>query len=338
MWILDFIKWQKIDVIRWENPEEYLLIKKFERPLDEIKDNATLIVDPGQAAIFVHNGKIEAIQLESWKWTLDTENVPFITSFKNIMRGLESPDKAAIYFVKVTEILNQKWGTKNPIKYMDPEYNFPVKLRAFWNISFKIDNLENLWINFIWTRNEVTVDEIRNLIVDRLLWDITSDFAWMWITYTQIDSKRAQIAKEFESKVNSEISELWLKVTDFRIEDTNFDEETEKLIMKISQQTATAKAMNQLGDVNAKAMDTYKTTKQLDILQEAAWNEWSMWWMMWTFVWMNMWQQIAWMSNSSWASSDDAELKLAKLKSMLDKWLISQQEYDEKKKDILSNM
>jgi hypothetical protein len=46
MGLLDFIKGQKIDIIRWENPEPFLLIKKFDRPLDEIKDDATLIVEP----------------------------------------------------------------------------------------------------------------------------------------------------------------------------------------------------------------------------------------------------------------------------------------------------
>ncbi len=81
MWIMNFFKWQAIDVIRWENPESYLLVKRWDRPFDEIKNDATLIVNPGQTAIFVHNGKIEAIQTEWWKWNLETKNVPFITAF-----------------------------------------------------------------------------------------------------------------------------------------------------------------------------------------------------------------------------------------------------------------
>jgi membrane protease subunit (stomatin/prohibitin family) len=55
MGIFDFIKGQFIDVIRWENPENYLIVKKFERSLDEIKDTTNLIVEPGYAAIFIHN-------------------------------------------------------------------------------------------------------------------------------------------------------------------------------------------------------------------------------------------------------------------------------------------
>jgi membrane protease subunit (stomatin/prohibitin family) len=54
-----------------------------------------------------------------------------------------------VFFVKTTEILNQKWGTKNPVKYVDPVYNFPVKLRAFGNFSFKISDVEKFWNNYV---------------------------------------------------------------------------------------------------------------------------------------------------------------------------------------------
>lgn len=293
MWMFDFLKWQFVDVIRWENPENYLLVKKFERNLDEIKDNTNLIVDPGYGAIFVHNGKIEAIQTEWWKWELTTENIPFITALKSWKRLWESNDKASVYFVKTTEILNQKWGTKNPVKYIDAKYGFPVKLRAFWNLTLKISDIENFWINYIWTRSEVTVDEINWVVVDRLLQQITSVLASDAYSYVDIDAKRVEIAKKLETQVNAEIEILGLNITDFRIEDTNFDEETEKLIMKVSEQTANKRAMNELSDVNDKAMENYTKTKQLDIMQDAANNEWAVWGMVWTVVWMNIWNQIS---------------------------------------------
>jgi membrane protease subunit (stomatin/prohibitin family) len=83
------------------------------------------------ASIFIHNGKIESIQEEPGKWSLETDNTPFLSSIKNIMSGFETHDKAQIYFVKKNHITNQKWGTPNSITYIDPAYDFPVELRAF---------------------------------------------------------------------------------------------------------------------------------------------------------------------------------------------------------------
>lgn len=336
--MFDFFKGQFVDVIRWENPENYLLVKKFSRNLDEIKDTTNLIVDPWYGAIFVHNWKVEAIQTEWWKWELSTENIPFLTALKSWKRLWESNDKSAIYFVKTTEILNLKWWTKNPVKYVDPKYSFPIKLRAFWNLTLKISDIEKFWLNYIWTRSEVSVDEIKEIVVDRLIGQITSILARDAYSYVDIDAKRVEIANKLESLVNAEIEILWLTITDFRIEDTNFDEETEKLIMKVSTQTANVKAMNELSDVSNKAMENYTKTKNLDIMQEAAWNDWAMWWMVGTVMWMNMWNMMNTNQTSSISSWDDTELKLEKLKSMLEKNLITQEEFDVKKKEILGNM
>ena len=337
MGLLNFFSWQAIDVIRWENPENYLLVKKWDRPFDEIKDDATLIVEPWQAAIFVHNGKIEAVQTEPGRWSLETDNIPFITAFKNILRGGESPDKAEVFFVKTTEILNQKWGTKNPVKYVDPVYKFPVKLRAFGNFSFKIKDLMKFWENYIWTRSEVTVDEIRNVIVDRILQYITDVLAESKLSYNEIDANRVELSEKIKEKLNEALWDLGLEITDFRIEDTNFTEDTEELIQKIASKTADAQAINQMWNVDASAMQNYATTRQLDALEKAAENEWNTGTMMWTFVWMNMGQNL-WGVASSNTIQDSPEAKLEKLKALLDKWLITKEDYEAKKKEILDNL
>ena len=336
MWIFDFFKWQFVDVIRWENPENFLLVKKFQRNLDEIKDDTTLIIDPGYASIFIHNWIVEAIQTQNWSFKLSTANIPFITSLKSLKRLWESNDKAWVYFIKTTEILNQKWWTKNPVKYIDSNYNFPVKLRAFWNFSFQIFDLEKFWLNYIWTRNEVSIDEITEIIVDRLLQSITSVLATNWYSYTEIDAKRVEIAQKLNENINSEIESLWLKITDFRIEDTNFDEETESLISKISSQTANKKSINELHDINTSSINNYQKTRQLDVMQDAANNSWNSWDMIWTVMWMNLWNQIlAWTNKNL---DDDFDIKVQKLKTMLDNNLITSEEFEQKKNELLKNI
>lgn len=341
MWIMNFFSWQAIDVIRWENPESYLLVKKWDRPFDEIKDGATLIVEPGQAAIFVHNGKIEAIQTEPGKWDLETANIPFITAFKNILKWGESPDKSSVFFIKTTEILNQKWGTKNPVKYMDPNYKFPVKLRSFGNFSFKISDIEKFWLGYVATRSEVTVDEISDIIVDRLLQYITDVFAESKLSYTEIDANRVELADKIKEKLNKQLGDLGLEITDFRIEDINFTEDTEELIQKISSKTADSQAINQMWNVSKEAMWNYATTRQLDAMEKAAENEWAAWSMMGTMVGMNvgqvMWTNMAWW-NSTNNQEESVEIKLQKLKNLLDKWLISEDDYNKKKDDILGSL
>jgi hypothetical protein len=92
-------------------------------------------------------------------------------------------------------------------------------------------------------------------------------------------------------------------------------------------------------NVSASAMQNYTTTRQLDAMEKAAENEWTSGAMMWTVVGMNMWQTM-WNAITWWNgnNNDSVEIKLEKLKNLLDKWLITQEDYEAKKKEILNSL
>ena len=338
MWIFSFGS-QKRDVIRWENPNPDLLAWKWEHEFDEIKNNSSLIIDPGLAAIFIKNWKIEAVETKSWKWSLETENTPFITSLKNILSGFESHEKASVFFLKIHEITNQKWGTPNSVTYIDPTYDFPVELRAFGNFSFKIIDLENFWTNYLWNRNQVLVDDIRMLITDRIVWNIASIFASKKISYNEIDSKTLEIAETLRDATKTDFEKLWLELVDFRIEDINFTDKTQNFIDKITDKKADVWAINASANISSDAMKNYKEIENLWIMRDAANNSWTWWDAMWAGIWMAMWMKMTEnMQNSTKNEESDFEAKLERLKNLLDKWLISKEDYEAKKKDILSQM
>ena len=338
MWIFSFGS-QKRDVIRWENPNPDLLAWKWEHEFDEIKNNSSLIIDPGLAAIFIKNWKIEAVETKSWKWSLETENTPFITSLKNILSGFESHEKASVFFLKIHEITNQKWGTPNSVTYIDPTYDFPVELRAFGNFSFKIIDLENFWTNYLWNRNQVLVDDIRMLITDRIVWNIASIFASKKISYNEIDSKTLEIAETLRDATKTDFEKLWLELVDFRIEDINFTDKTQNFIDKITDKKADVWAINASANISSDAMKNYKEIENLWIMRDAANNSWTWWDAMWAGIWMAMWMKMTEnMQNLAKNEESDFEAKLERLKNLLDKWLISKEDYEAKKKDILNEM
>ena len=338
MWIFDFLKSQKVDVIKWENPNPWIIISKWEHEMDEIKNNSSLIVDPGMAAIFVRNWKIEAIEKESWKWSLETGNIPVITSIKNFMSWFESHEKAEVYFLKTNEVTNQKWGTKNVITYVDPTYDFPVELRAFWNFSFKIVDVENFWLNYFANSKKVLTDDVRMLLTDRICGTVADLFANKKYSYNEVDSKTLEVANELKEATKEEFLKLGLELTDFRIEDINFSWVTMNFIDKISAKKADIASINVNANIDEKAFDKYKEMENLEILAKAAENEWTWWDVMWAWIGMAMWAKIV--ENMNWKDSDKVtpEEQLEKLKNMLDKKLISKDDYEAKKKEILANM
>ncbi|MEM7232092.1 MAG: SPFH domain-containing protein, partial [Planctomycetota bacterium] len=102
--------------------------------------------------------------------TLETQNLPILSTLKGWKYGFESPFKAEVYFVNTKRFNDLKWGTKNPIMLRDPEFG-PVRLRAFGTYEIKVDKADTFLKEIVGTDGHFTTDEItnqlRNMIVSR---------------------------------------------------------------------------------------------------------------------------------------------------------------------------
>ena len=131
---------------------------------------------------------------------------------------------------------------------------------------------------------------------------------------------------------------MWLELVDFRIEDINFTDKTENFIDKITSKKADIWAINAASNIDSNAMNNYKDLENLEIMKQAAWNSWTWWDAMWAGIWMAMWMKMTEnMQNKNSSTSESSEEKLLKLKDLFDKGLISSDDYEAKKKEILNN-
>ncbi|NLM17016.1 MAG: SPFH domain-containing protein [Candidatus Riflebacteria bacterium] len=270
---MGFFRNQMRSVIEWTNPSKEVLIWQWDGTNDELKNSSKLIVNPGQLAIFVYEGDIKAIHDYPGVFELRTSNIPFWTTLTKFMQGFESEHKARIYFVQTLTFTNLKWGTKTPVKYNDPVYKFPVGMRAFGNFSFKISKVREFFTNFAGIKSQVYVDDIRTVINDRIMQNMTTVFAKAGYSYAEIDSHRMDLAKALSEQVAPEFLTLGFEMQDFRIESTDFDEQTQERINKISDKIADVHSINAMSGINAGAMDAYAKTEQLEALKMAAKNE-----------------------------------------------------------------
>ena len=260
-------------VIEWKDASPDVLIWRWDGSDDELKNASKLIINPGQAAIFVYQGEIRALHEDPGMFEIRTGNIPFLTTLSKFMQGFKSEHKASIYFVKTNQMVNQKWGTKSPVKYNDPVYKFPVGMRAFGNFSFRITDIRMFFNEFAGNQEFLPVSSIRNVIVDRILQPMTDIFATAGFSYAEIDRNRMALSKKIQEAVAPEFYNLGFEMSDFRIENTDFDEKTQERIDKISDKMADVHAVNAMGDINASAMNAYAATEQLRALNTAASNE-----------------------------------------------------------------
>jgi membrane protease subunit (stomatin/prohibitin family) len=169
MGLFDRLRSELIDVIEWTDDSRDTVVYRFQRHGNEIKSGARLTVREGQTAVFVDEGRIADV-FTPGLYTLDTNNLPILTTFESWKYGFESPFKAEVYFVNTRRFTNEKWGTKNPIMLRDPEFG-PVRLRAFGTFGFHVTDAEAFLREVVGTSGDVdtaqVTDHIRNLVVSR---------------------------------------------------------------------------------------------------------------------------------------------------------------------------
>jgi membrane protease subunit (stomatin/prohibitin family) len=273
MGLFSGVKNQLRSVIEWKDPSPDILIWRWDGSGDELKNCSKLLVNPGQAAIFVYEGAVKAVHTQPGLFELATANIPFWTTVTKFMQAFESEHKANIYFIRSTEFLDQKWGTKGPIKYEDPKYKFPVGLRAFGNFAFRIVDPESFFVNIAGTRNYFSIAEVRTAIVDRMLTPLTDLMAESGFSYVEVDKNRVELAEQLFAGLKEILTKLGFELTDFRIENTDFDDETRARIGKIADKIAEAQAVSAMGQVDPNGMRNYAAIEQLAALRDAAKNE-----------------------------------------------------------------
>lgn len=241
MSVLNILRDQFVDIVEWLDDSNDTLAYRFDRHNNEIKNGAKLIVRPGQHAIFVSEGRI-ADEFTPGTYTLETKNLPILTTLENWKHGFSSPFKAEVYFFRTTEVMNRKWGTPAPVTLRDPELG-PVRLRAFGTYTLRIAEPRTLLQQLISTNREFRADQIQ----DQLRSYLVSGFAvWLGqgtVSVYDFASKYHDIGETVRDGLRDHVARYGLDVTHVVIENIGLPPEVEAALDRRTQ-------MNIVGDLN----------------------------------------------------------------------------------------
>ncbi len=327
MW--DGVKRQLRSVVQWDSPGADELFYRWSENGDEIKNASKLIVGPGQGCIFVYEGQVVGVMEEEGMVDLDTANIPFWTTIKKFMQAFESEHKVGLYFFKKTRILDQKWGTRSPIKYDDPKYKFPVSLMAFGNYSFKIEDAKAFFVSVLGPQEYYRVSDFREMMSSRISQPIADFLATSKHSYAEIDSQREEVSDELGEKLNADFLKLGFSLTDFRIEGTDFDEDTLARINKIADITASTHGAGIAGV-------SYSELQRLEAMKDAANNQVGAAGMM---MGMGVAGGLAGETmKQDTPAPKNLKDRLLQLKELFEADLISEDEYNAKKRSVLEEL
>jgi membrane protease subunit (stomatin/prohibitin family) len=242
MGLLDKLRGEFIDIIEWTQPSESeLLAYRFPRYDNEIKYGAKLTVREGQATAFVNEGQLADV-FAPGMYTLETHNLPILSTLKGWKYGFSSPFKAEVYFISTRRWTDQKWGTQNPIMLRDPEFG-PVRVRAFGTYAVQVVDPATFLRQLVATDPSFETYEItgqlRNTIVSRF----ADALGRSKLAVLDLAGNYDRIAKVALEGIGPDLAAMGLSLPAFYIENISLPPEVEQAL-------DTRTKMGVLGDLN----------------------------------------------------------------------------------------
>ena len=124
------------DVIKNNGSGELLI---WRQPEEDFNTNSTLVVMPGEEAIFIKGGTVEQV-FENGTYKLSTDNYPFISRLRNAFSGGISTFNCVVYFVRKADSKEIRWGTETPIQVRDKVWGVRTDARVRGAYKVRIEN------------------------------------------------------------------------------------------------------------------------------------------------------------------------------------------------------
>jgi len=228
MGLMDFIKKQFIDVLQWTEEGDGTLAWRYPMADMEIQNGATLVVRESQMALFVNEGRIADL-FGPGTYRLGTQTLPVLTNLQNWDKLFESPFKSDVYFFSTREQLDQKWGTPQPVTVRDPEFG-AVRLRAFGNYSFRIADPKAFHAGISGTRERYGVADLDGQLRGVVLQNISQAIAASGIPFLDLAANQQRFAEALTQQLGPEFARLGLQLQTFTVQNLSLPEELQKVL------------------------------------------------------------------------------------------------------------
>lgn len=258
MGLWDKLKGELVDIVEWLDSSSDALVHRFERYDNEIKYGAKLIVREGQAAVFVREGRLADV-FQPGTYTLETSNLPVLSTLAGWKHGFSSPFKAEVYFVSTRQFTDLKWGTKNPIMLRDPEFG-PVRLRAFGTYAMRVSDPAAFLRELVGTNSDFSRDQISEQLRNQIVARFSDILGESKIPVLDLCSNYDELGKFVSERLRQQDGSFGVEVTKLLVENISLPPEVEQALDKRT-------SMGVIGDLSR-----YTQFQAAEALRDAAKN------------------------------------------------------------------
>ena len=333
-----FIKKQFIDILQWNEDVDGVLAWRYPMQDFEIQYGGSLTVRESQVAVFVNEGKIADV-FGPGMHKLTTQTLPVLTYLKNWDKLFQSPFKSDVYFFSTRLQTGRKWGTPQAITLRDTDFGM-VRLRAFGMYSYAVADARKFFTSISGTRAVYTRDDLEEQLRGILVSTMATSLGTASKPFLDLAANQTLMASEVKGPLESAFEKYGLTLDVFNVTSINLPEDLQEALDRRI-------AIGMAGDLNK-----YTQYQVANAVPLAAQNEGGMAGVGASLsaglvLGQTMAQGLAAGQKAApepsappvaAAPASDPETRLAQLKGLLDKGLISAGDFESAKAEVIKKL
>ena len=230
MSLWDKVRGEFIDIVQWIDTSSDTMVYRFERYNNQIKYGAQLTVREGQSAVFVNEGQLADV-FQPGMYSLETKNLPILSTLQGWKYGFNSPFMAEVYFCSTRQFTDLKWGTLNPIMMRDVEFG-PIRLRAFGTYVVRVKDPAALIREIVGTDGHFKVEEIVNQLRDLIVSRFAEILGESKIPVLDLAANYSELGSFLTQRIGPEFMSYGIELTKMLVENISLPPAVEEALDK----------------------------------------------------------------------------------------------------------
>ena len=222
-----------IDIVEWTEDRPEIMVHRFERYQNEIKQGAKLTVREGQLAVVVNEGQLGKGQLADvfnpGMYELTTQNLPLLATLKGWKYGFNSPFKCEVYFFNTRKFTDLKWGTAGPATMRDAEFG-AVRVTAFGLYVIRISDAKIFLTDLMGTKADFTTADIEDNLRGKVGLRIKEVMPEIGVAVLDLESRVTLVGEKIKERIAGDFAAMGLELCEIQVQDIGLPEEVEKAI------------------------------------------------------------------------------------------------------------
>lgn len=198
-------------------------------PCEDFNVGSQLIVAEYEEALFMKDGIIEEV-FGPGKYTLTTENYPFLTKFMSrILSGGVSAYNCKVYYINKSHHLELKWGTGSPVRVIDPVWGIEVHVQARGSYTVAVSDGKKFFLKMVGANTAAEEKDIIRNFRTAFIQHITDQLADYLVSKNNevlvVCNKKKALADDMLPILNDILDEYGMELINFYIENIEIPED-----------------------------------------------------------------------------------------------------------------